>query len=89
MFENGFGFSVKQGSSSNFAGTGIEVNKGPGLGAMGHIAIRTNSIRRAVYYLAKRGYAVDWSTRKGPQDRPVAVYLKDEFGGFAVHLLQK
>jgi 2-dehydro-3-deoxyphosphogluconate aldolase/(4S)-4-hydroxy-2-oxoglutarate aldolase len=89
MFAQGFGFAVKQGHSSNFAGTGVEINKAPGLGAKGHIAIRTNSIERAVYYLGKRGYEVDWRTRKGAEDRPVAVYLKDEFGGFAVHLLQK
>lgn len=89
MFNMGFGFNIKKGNSSNFAGGGIEVNKSVGLGVMGHIAIRTNSIERAVYYLEQRGYEVDWSTRKGPEDRPVAVYLKDEFGGFAVHLLQK
>lgn len=89
MFETGFGFAIKQGNSSNFAGAGIEVNKQAGLGAMGHIAIKTNSIDRAVYYLEKRGYAVDWSTRKGSETKTAAVYLKNEFGGFAVHLLQK
>ncbi|MFA5676444.1 MAG: bifunctional 4-hydroxy-2-oxoglutarate aldolase/2-dehydro-3-deoxy-phosphogluconate aldolase [Christensenellales bacterium] len=88
-FADGFGFSVKQGNSSNFVGSGIEVNKAAGLGANGHIAIRTSSIARAVYYLGKRGYCVDWSTSKGPEQRPVAVYLKDEIGGFAIHLLQK
>lgn len=89
MFAAGFGFAVKEGNSSNFAGAGIEVNKAAGLGKKGHIAIRTNSIERAVHYLGKRGYAVDWNTRKGPENRPVAVYLESEFGGFAVHLLQK
>ena len=88
-FDAGFGFSVKEGNSSNFAGSGIEVNKEPGLGAKGHIAIRTNSVMRAAYYLGKRGWAVDWTTRKGPEDRPIAVYLKEELGGFAIHLLQK
>jgi 2-dehydro-3-deoxyphosphogluconate aldolase / (4S)-4-hydroxy-2-oxoglutarate aldolase len=89
QFATGFGFPVKQGNSSNFAGSGIEVNKAIGLGANGHIAIYTNSIARAAYYLEKRGYVVNWSTRKGPEDRPDAVYLKDEIGGFAIHLLQK
>ena len=89
MFTEAFGFALKQGNSSNFSGTGVEVNKEMGLGAMGHIAIRTNSIDRAVYYLEQRGYEVDWSTRKGPEDKTIAVYLKSEFGGFAVHLLQK
>ena len=89
MFRRGFHFAIKKGNSSNFASSGIEVNKSPGLGEYGHIAIRTNSIKRAVYYLSKRGYEVDWSTRKGPEEWPVAVYLKDSFGGFAIHLLQK
>ena len=90
QFASAFGFGVKQGNSSNFAGTGIEVSKEKGLGQMGHIAIRTNSIERAVYYLSRNGFEIDWSTRKGPEGkRTVAVYLKDEFGGFAIHLLQK
>ncbi len=89
MFSDAFGFDLKKGNSSNFSGAGIEVNKSKGLGTMGHIAIRTNSIPRAVYYLGKKGYDVDWSTRKGTEQKTVAVYLKNEISGFAVHLLQK
>jgi 2-dehydro-3-deoxyphosphogluconate aldolase/(4S)-4-hydroxy-2-oxoglutarate aldolase len=89
MFSDAFSFDLKKGNSSNFSGTGIEVNKSKGLGTMGHIAIRTNSIPRAVYYLSKKGYEVDWSTRKGTEQKTVAVYLKNEIGGFAIHLLQK
>ncbi len=89
MFSDAFGFDLKKGNSSNFSGTGIEVNKSKGLGTMGHIAIRTNNIPRAVYYLSKKGYEIDWSTRKGTEQKTVAVYLKNEVGGFAVHLLQK
>ena len=37
-------------------GDGIEVLKGPFLGKNGHIAVRTNSIPRAVVELKKRGY---------------------------------
>ena len=53
-FSDIFGFNLKKGNSSNFSGTGIEVNKSKGLGTMGHIAIKTNSIDRAVYYLGKK-----------------------------------
>jgi 2-dehydro-3-deoxyphosphogluconate aldolase / (4S)-4-hydroxy-2-oxoglutarate aldolase len=88
-FSDAFGFKLKEGNSSNFSGTGIEVNKAKGRGEMGHIAIRTNSISRAAYYLGKKGYKIDWSTRKGPEDRPAAVYFEKEINGFAVHLLQK
>ncbi len=88
-FNRAFNFPVKEGNSSNFAGTGVEIMNAPYLGAKGHIAIRTNSIPRAVHYLGKRGFEVDETTAKFKDGRMIAVYLKDEFGGFAVHLLQK
>ncbi len=85
-----FSFPLKEGNSSNFAGAGIEVNKSTGLGKNGHIAIKTNSIPRAIAYLERNGFVVDLSTAKGPAGGPmVAVYMKEEVGGFAVHLLQK
>ena len=88
-FSNIFNFQVKEGNSSNFAGTGIEVNKNMGLGRNGHIAIKTNNIYRAIAYLKFNGVEVDMNTAKGPDEAIVAVYLKEEIGGFAVHLLQK
>ena len=39
--------------------------------------------------LEKRGFVVDMETAKYKGERMIAVYLKDEIGGFAVHLLQK
>lgn len=90
QFSKIFNLTLKEGNSSNFAGTIIEVNKSIGLGKNGHIAIKTNSIPRAVAYLERNGYSVDMSTAKGPAGGPViAVYMKEEIGGFAVHLLQK
>ena len=85
---NAFGLPVKEGNSSIFAGD-IEINKSKGLGACGHIAIRTHSIERAAYYLAKKGYELEPGTEKYKGDKLIAVYLKGEFGGFAIHLLQK
>ena len=84
-----FGFGVKEGNSSNFAGSGVEVMKSPYLGKSGHIAVKTNSIPRAAAELAKNGFTLDESTAKYKGEKMVAVYLKQEFGGFAVHLLQK
>lgn len=89
LFNNAFGFAINSGSSSNFAGSGIEVLKSIFLGKNGHIAIRTNSIPRALAHLAKRGINVDMETAKYKGDKMIAVYLKDEIGGFAIHLLQK
>jgi 2-dehydro-3-deoxyphosphogluconate aldolase/(4S)-4-hydroxy-2-oxoglutarate aldolase len=85
-----FNFPIKEGNSSNFAGKAIEINKAKGLGANGHIAIATNSIDRALSHLNKSGVEIDMSTaKKDAAGNFVAVYLKGEYGSFAVHLLQK
>lgn len=84
-----FGFSPKVGSSSIFAGSGIELMKSVYLGENGHLAIRTNHIGRAIDYLAGQGYTVDMETAKYKGAKLIAVYLTKSFGGFAVHLLQK
>ena len=84
-----FALIVKDGNSSMFASGGIEVMKSMYLGKNGHIAIRTNSVPLAIAELAKKGFVCDMTTAKYKGGRMVAVYLKDEIGGFAVHLLQK
>lgn len=90
LFAAAFGFEVKNGNSSLFAGTAVEVMKSPYLGKNGHIAIRVNSIARAKSYLKSKGFGFDESTAKtNDKGKPVAIYLDKEFGGFAVHLLQK
>ncbi len=88
-FSSIFGMPLKEGSSSNFAGTGIEVNKSMGLGKNGHIAIKTNNIGRAIAYLQRNNVEVDMATVKVAGGAVIAVYLKEEIGGFAIHLLQK
>ena len=86
-----FGFGVKAGASSVFAGSGFEMMKSAGLGAKGHIAIRTNNIERAIYYLGARGYQIDEATKKEKDGKMIAVYLTSDnsVGGFALHLVQK
>ena len=84
-----FDLPVKDGSSSMFASSGIEIMKSMFKGKNGHIAIRTNSVELAVAELAKKGFAYDESSAKYKNGRMTVAYLKDEFGGFAVHLLQK
>jgi 2-dehydro-3-deoxyphosphogluconate aldolase/(4S)-4-hydroxy-2-oxoglutarate aldolase len=84
-----FGFAAKPGNISNFAGSAIEVMKSKYLGDNGHIAIKTNNIGRAIVYLKKKGFEADMGTAKYNGDKITAVYIKGDFGGFAVHLLQK
>ena len=89
MFDKAFETGIKEGSSSNFASAGIEVMKSRYLGANGHIAIKTANVARAVSALEKRGFLVDTETAKYKDGELLAIYLKQSFGNFAVHLLQK
>lgn len=84
-----FGFAVKEGNSSVFSGTAVEVMKSPFRGTHGHIAIRTNYIERAVNYMATvLGVEFD-EPKRDKNGTYKAIYLKEEIGGFAVHLVQK
>ena len=87
-FNDAFNLNVKQGNSSNFASTGVEVMKTMFKGANGHIAIRTNKMIPAIAEMERRGYELDMDSVKD-KNNIKAVYFKNEIGGFAVHLLQK
>ncbi|MCR5122767.1 MAG: bifunctional 4-hydroxy-2-oxoglutarate aldolase/2-dehydro-3-deoxy-phosphogluconate aldolase [Ruminococcus sp.] len=89
-FEKMFGWERENGNNSVFAGSLIECMKQPFRGAKGHIAVATNSVKRAVTQLKYRGIEADMSSAKYDADgRMTCVYLKDELGGFAVHLVEK
>lgn len=85
-----FGLPLKEGNSSVFAGSTIEVMKASGLGTKGHIAFKTNYLSRAVKYLERKGCRFNEATLKlDSSGNPIVIYLQDEIGGFAVHLVQK
>ncbi len=85
-----FGFKKDVRSASSFAGDGIEVMNSMGRGTMGHIAIGTRSVDRAVYHLSGKGIEFDQSTFQYDNAGHLKfAYLKDEIGGFAVHLIKK
>jgi 2-dehydro-3-deoxyphosphogluconate aldolase/(4S)-4-hydroxy-2-oxoglutarate aldolase len=83
------GWPVKEGNSSDFAGTGFELMKKQGRGAHGHIAIGCNNVARAKWHLEQRGYAFDEDSAALKNGKLNAIYLKDEIAGFAFHLVQK
>lgn len=89
VFSDLFGFEMKEGNSSVFSTSAIEIMKSDYLGERGHIAVKTNSIPLAVNELKKKGFSVKEETAKRKNGRITAVYLEREIGGFAVHLLQK
>ena len=85
-----FSFGTNELPVSYFAGEGLEFMKDGGRGTNGHIAIRTNNVDRAVYHLAHRGIEVDMSTAQYNEDGTMRfIYLKEEIGGFAYHLVRR
>lgn len=85
-----FSFAKEERAISVFSGTGFEFMKSSGRGEKGHVAILTSSVERAVYHLEKRGVEFDYSTAAyAPSGAMKFIYLKNEIGGFAVHLLLK
>lgn len=88
LLQSLFGFPVKNGHSSVFAGTVVEVMKTPGRGTHGHLGIGVDDIQAAVADLEARGYAFDRSTAKYKPDGSLnAIYLEKEVCGFAIHLV--
>jgi 2-dehydro-3-deoxyphosphogluconate aldolase/(4S)-4-hydroxy-2-oxoglutarate aldolase len=89
VFNGLFGFPLKDGNSSVFSGDGIEFVKTSAPGAHGHIAVKTNSLPRAAAFLERAGVAFDYANaKKDAKGNMIAVYLKEEILGFAIHLLQ-
>ena len=80
---------IKEGNSSNFVGTGFEMMKKQGRGSNGHIAIGTNSVKRAKWHLEQRGFKFIEDSAVIKNGKLIAIYLEDEIGGFAFHLVQK
>lgn len=86
-FSSMFGFEKSEIDISYFCGEGIEVMKNGGRGTMGHIAVGCNSVDRAVYHLQSQGVEFDMDTALYTDKGAMRfVYIKGEFGGFAVHL---
>ncbi len=73
-----------------FAGTMFEIVKGPFLGKNGHIAIQTNDIERAVYHFQCKGAELDMNSAvRNDKGELIAIYFKQQIGGFAIHLRRK
>jgi 2-dehydro-3-deoxyphosphogluconate aldolase / (4S)-4-hydroxy-2-oxoglutarate aldolase len=84
-----FNYTNKEGNSSVFVGREIEVMKEPFYGTHGHIAFETNNLEEAIVKLQKEGFEFRMDTLKSDENgKKQIIYLKDEVGGFAIHLLQ-
>lgn len=80
---------VKDGNSSLFVGSGVEVCKSRGQFTT-HIAYAVNNVERGAQYLAAKGFELDEaSVKRDSSGAMTLVYLKQCFGGAAIHLTAK
>ena len=85
-----FRMPVKIGNSSTFAGEAVECMKTNFYGTKGHIGFKTRSSLRALAWFRRQGYEViEESIKMKPNGNVLAAYLKNEIGGFAVHIVEK
>ncbi len=80
----------KESEKGLFVGESFEMLKSPIRGTHGHIAVATSNVERARWHMEQRGFTFDDSTATFTADgRMKFIYLNEEFGGFAIHLLLK
>lgn len=85
-----FNLAPRHGQKSEFAGNYFECMKAPYLGANGHIAMQTDDLEAAVEELRSKGFSFNMDTAAYTEAGKLKnVYLDGEFGGFAIHILQK
>lgn len=85
-----FGVDADDRGGAIFTGTLFEVLKKKFRGENGHVAIATTSVDRAKSHLEKLGFEFDESTANyTPDGKLKVIYLKNDIGGFAFHLIQK
>ena len=72
------------------SGPYFECMKAPFLGTNGHIAMRTPNLAAAMEELKEKGFSFNMDTAAYTEDGTIKnVYLDGEFGGFAIHIMQK
>lgn len=85
-----FNLDSRKGKKSEFAGTFFECVRSQYLGTHGHIGMATDDLAAAVEELTDKGFGFDSSTAAHFDDgRLQNIYLDGEFGGFAIHVMQK
>lgn len=83
-----FGLKYDEHNVAIFAGKEFEVMKSKGRGELGHIAIETNNVDRAMWHLERKGIKfVESTIKKNSAGKTTIAYLEEEIGGFAFHLL--
>lgn len=85
-----FNLTPRHGQKSEFAGNYFECMKAPFLGTMGHVAMAAADLDAAVEELKEKGFSFNMDTAAYTEDGKLKnVYLQGEYGGFAIHIMQK
>lgn len=85
-----FNLNPRHGNKSEFGGDYFECMKNPFHGTNGHIAMRTDNLDAAVAELKEKGYSFREETAAYNEDGTLKnIYLAGEYGGFAIHILNK
>lgn len=85
-----FNLNTRSGQKSEFAGEYFECMRNPYLGVNGHIAMLTDDLELAVKELKEKGYSFLEETASYTENGKLKnIYLDGEWGGFAIHILQK
>ena len=86
-----FQLETRKGGKSYFAGDMFECIRIPFRGTHGHIGLRVSDMQAAMADLEEQGvtFYLDETTEYDEQGQIVNVYLHGEFGGFAIHIMQK
>lgn len=85
-----FNLEPRHGQKSEFGGPYFECMKAPFLGSNGHIAMRTPDLTSAMEELKEKGFSFNMETAAYKEDGTLKnVYLDNEFGGFAIHIMEK
>ena len=83
-----FRMSPRYMNSAVFAGTAVEATKSRGWGCFGHIGFFTNSVMRAIAYFESKGIALNEnSIKRDASGNITCIYLDEEIGGFAFHVV--
>ena len=85
-----FNLEPRHGQKSEFGGAYFECMKAPFRGKNGHIAMRTPDLTVAMEELKEKGFTFNMDTAAYFEDGRIKnVYLNGEYGGFAIHIMQK
>ena len=82
-----FGFGSRETDAAIFVNEQFEVMKGQGRGRLGHVAIGTNDVEKAMAYLEGKGIAFEeGSIVRNEAGRIRIVYFAQDIAGFRFHL---